>query len=92
MISKKYTSLSQVQQELSQGKTTCVALADYYLQRCEEYDHLNAYLEVFGEEVREQAALVDQKLAEGTAGRLAGIVSSYKRQHLLFGPQGIGFF
>ena len=90
MVSKKYTSLSQVQQELSQGKTTCVALADYYLQRCEEYAHLNAFLEVFGEEVREQAAVVDQKLANGTAGRLAGMFLAIKDNICYLGHKASG--
>ena len=47
MIAKKYTSLAQIQSDISQGKTTCTDLANYYLQQNEEHTQLNAVLEVF---------------------------------------------
>ncbi|NNJ55741.1 MAG: Asp-tRNA(Asn)/Glu-tRNA(Gln) amidotransferase subunit GatA [Bacteroidia bacterium] len=78
MIAKKYSSLSQIQLDLNQGKTSCVELAEYYLSQNEEKKHLNALLEVFTEEVRERALIIDAKLKNGTAGKLAGMFLAIK--------------
>ncbi len=78
MIAKKYTSLAQIQSDISQGKTTCTDLANYYLQQNEEHMQLNAVLEVFGEEVKIRAAAIDQKIKNGTAGKLAGMFLAIK--------------
>ena len=78
MNKKKYSSLSQIQLELNQGKTSCVELADYYLHQNEKNTHLNALLEVFTDDVKEQAVKIDRKLKEGTAGKLAGMFLAIK--------------
>ena len=43
-----------------------------------ENKDLNAFLEVFEESARQQAKLVDEKIKNGTAGRLAGMVIGLK--------------
>ena len=78
MISKKYTSLDSIHSDISQGKTSCVELAKYYLKKNEENKHLNAFLEVFADEALEQASIVDEKIKNGTAGRLAGMFLAIK--------------
>ena len=78
MNPKKYTSLSRIQSDLEQGKTTCLDLANHYLAQNEENKHLNAMLEVFAEEVLLQAGEVDKKLKNGTAGKLAGMFLAIK--------------
>ena len=75
---KRYNSLEEVRQDLKAGTTTCVKLVHYYLQNIKQKQHLNAYLEVFEEEALAQAEAVDQKLTNGTAGRLAGMVVGIK--------------
>ena len=57
----KYASLSQIQAEIQAGKTTCVQLVEYYLQRIEATKHLNAYVEVFAEEALARALVLDKK-------------------------------
>ncbi len=78
MNPKKYTSLHHIQSDIAQGKTSCVELADYYLAQNEDNQHLNAMLEVFTDEVRAKAAEVDQKIKNGTAGKLAGMFLAIK--------------
>ncbi|MGV3505006.1 MAG: Asp-tRNA(Asn)/Glu-tRNA(Gln) amidotransferase subunit GatA [Adhaeribacter sp.] len=75
---KRYNSLEEVRQDLKAGTITCQKLVDYYLQNIEQKKHLNAFLEVYGDEARAQAQAVDAKLAAGTAGRLAGMVIGIK--------------
>ncbi|HET6245396.1 MAG: Asp-tRNA(Asn)/Glu-tRNA(Gln) amidotransferase subunit GatA [Bacteroidetes bacterium] len=73
-----YHSLSQIQQEIKQGKTTCVNITKGYLNRIQNNTHLNAFLEVFQESALAQATLVDEKIALGKAGKLAGMVLGIK--------------
>lgn len=75
---KRYNSLQEVRQDLGNGTVTCRDLVHYYLNNIERKKHLNAYLEVFTEEALAKAEEVDQKLAQGTAGRLAGMVLGLK--------------
>lgn len=78
MALKKFQSLAQVRADMQAGQLTCVELVRYYLQRIDEKKHLNAFLEVFADEALEQAATIDEKLKNGTAGKLAGMVLALK--------------
>jgi aspartyl-tRNA(Asn)/glutamyl-tRNA(Gln) amidotransferase subunit A len=74
-----FSSLSEIQRELAAGTTSCRQLVEYYLDNIAQRNtELNAFLEVWTDEARAQAALVDEKLAAGTAGRLAGMVIGLK--------------
>ncbi|GAB4028803.1 Asp-tRNA(Asn)/Glu-tRNA(Gln) amidotransferase subunit GatA [Spirosoma gilvum] len=53
-------------------------MVEQYLTRIQEAQHLNVFTEVYADEARQQADRVDQKLADGTAGRLAGMVIGIK--------------
>ncbi len=67
-----------MQSKLAVGNLSCRQLVDYYLDNIERQAHLNAFLEVWADEARAQAAAVDAKLAAGTAGPLAGMVLGLK--------------
>lgn len=53
-------------------------MVEYYLDRIESTSHLNAFLATYANEARSRAAEVDARLANGTAGRLAGMVIGIK--------------
>lgn len=72
-----YRTFSEVKVALSAGKTV-ESIVHSYLEQIEKNNHLNAFLEVFTESALDQARLVDQKLASGKAGRLAGMVIGLK--------------
>ncbi len=75
----QYSSLSEIQRELAAGTTSCRQLVEYYLVNIEQRNaELNVFLEVWADEARQQADAIDQKLANGTAGRLAGMVIGLK--------------
>jgi len=58
---------------------SCVALVDQYLRRIDALNkQLNVFLEVYSEEALVSARLIDQKIKEGTAGKLAGMVVGLK--------------
>ncbi len=74
-----FSSLSEIQRELAAGTTSCRQLVEYYLDNIGQRNaELNVFLEVWADEARQQAAAVDEKLAQGTAGRLAGMVIGLK--------------
>lgn len=73
-----YRSFSSVQTGLKSGAITCRQLVEHYLTRIDEHSHLNVFTEVYADEARQQASVTDQKIASGTAGRLAGMVIGLK--------------
>ncbi|RZM05988.1 MAG: Asp-tRNA(Asn)/Glu-tRNA(Gln) amidotransferase subunit GatA, partial [Pedobacter sp.] len=73
-----YRSFSSVQAAIKSGSVTCRQLVEQYLVRIDEYSHLNVFTEVYDVDALQQANTIDQKLAAGTAGRLAGMVIGIK--------------
>lgn len=71
-------SLSQVQQELKEGKTTVRDQVQHYLNEIENHKELNAFVEVFTESALKKADEVDEKMKSGAAGKLAGLVIGIK--------------
>jgi len=57
-----YHRISDIQADLTAGKTTCVQLVQGYLARILENKHLNAFLEVWDENALARAAELDQKV------------------------------
>ena len=83
-----HTSLFNLQQDLVSGNTTCQQVVKQYLFNIENNQHLNAFFEVYTEEVVARAAEVDYKIQSGTHGKLAGLVIglkdniAYKNHHV----------
>ncbi|QQL48787.1 Asp-tRNA(Asn)/Glu-tRNA(Gln) amidotransferase subunit GatA [Mucilaginibacter ginkgonis] len=73
-----YASFNDIRRDLASGAVTVEELVKHYLQRTEQYAHLNAFVEVFAGEALARAAKIDKKLKAGTAGKLAGMVISIK--------------
>ncbi len=68
---------AEVKQAISSGDTV-MSILEGYLSAIEDNKELNAFLEVFEESARIQAEKVDQKIKNGTACRLAGMVIGLK--------------
>lgn len=75
---KTYNSLSEVQSDLYSENVSCASLTQWYIQRINEYKHLNAFLEIFEKSALEKAKEVDAKIKAKTAGKLAGMVIALK--------------
>lgn len=74
------SSLSKVQSVLTkQNKEfTLPILVEHYLRLIEQKQELNAFVEVFTDEVRAEALKIQDKINSGTAGKLAGMVIGIK--------------
>ncbi|MBL7810738.1 MAG: Asp-tRNA(Asn)/Glu-tRNA(Gln) amidotransferase subunit GatA [Bacteroidetes bacterium] len=75
---KDHTRISEIRADLESGVVTCAELVEGYLDRIDAQPELNAFLEVWADEAREQARRVDSKVKSGQAGRLAGVVIALK--------------
>lgn len=75
---KNFLSLSEIRKSIQSGSTNCESIVNYYLKRINEHENLNIYIEVFAEEAHKRAKKIDEKLLNGTAGRLAGMVIALK--------------
>ena len=73
-----FHSLKEVQSELSSKSITLNNVVSQYLQNIEARMNLNAFIEVWGDEALAQAELIQQKIDNGTAGKLAGMVIAIK--------------
>lgn len=72
-----FLSIKDIRLALSKG-TTVVEIVQTYLEDIEKRAHLNAFVEVFASEAITHAQQVQQKLAQGNAGKLAGVVLGIK--------------
>jgi len=72
-----YRTIKEVKEALLSGETV-LSITQYFLDRIDENTHLNAFLEVFTDSAKEQALIVDEKIKNGTAGKLAGVVIGIK--------------
>lgn len=72
-----YRSIQEIHSALQSGSTV-MAILEAYLTRIEESRNLNAFLEVFEQSARKQAEIIQVKVNNGTAGKLAGVVVGIK--------------
>ncbi len=87
-------NIASYQQTLKNGTTTVEQTVKDFLARIDANSHLNAYLEVYGDEALARAKEVDEKIASGNAGKLAGVVVGVKDNicyegHKVFGSSKI---
>jgi aspartyl-tRNA(Asn)/glutamyl-tRNA(Gln) amidotransferase subunit A len=70
---------SEIRNQLFQGALSCVDLVTRYLSRIDALnEQLNVFLEVYSEEALASARCIDQKIKDGNAGKLAGMVVGLK--------------
>jgi aspartyl-tRNA(Asn)/glutamyl-tRNA(Gln) amidotransferase subunit A len=70
-------TFAEVRKSLDSGNTV-LDIVENYLVEIRSNMHLNAFVEVFENDARNQAQLIDQKRKEGNAGKLAGVVIGIK--------------
>lgn len=71
-------TLAQIQEKIAAGQFSCVQLVQQHLERIDKKKHLNVFLEVYSDEAISQANIIDEKIKNGTAGKLAGLIVGLK--------------
>ena len=72
-----FTSIEQYHAQLREGRVTCLQAVQHYLNTIENNQHLNSFLEVFGEEALSKASELDT-LSPEKWGKLHGVVIGIK--------------
>lgn len=75
---KTYATFREIQHDLQHGNVSCEDLVRHHLSNITAKAHLNAFLSVYEEEALQRALVVDKKISDGTAGKLAGLVVGLK--------------
>lgn len=73
-----YRDYSEKRRLLASGELSLVENVEAFLARIEERRSLNAFTSVFADEAIEEAKRVEKKIADGSAGKLAGMVVAVK--------------
>ena len=73
-----FKSFNDVQNALNKNTTNVVEITKTYLNNIAKNLHLNAFNEVYFDESLEQAKLVDEKISNRSAGKLAGMIIGIK--------------
>lgn len=75
---EKFISFDEIKKSLENRETDCTAIVKHYLQNIQTKAHLNAFVEVYEQSALAQAEKINEKIAGGKAGRLAGMVIGIK--------------
>ncbi len=73
-----FYSFLDVQNALKSGKYSCFDITKNYIKRISENKSLNAFIEVYEVEALARAKIIDQKVKNNEAGRLAGMIIGIK--------------
>jgi aspartyl-tRNA(Asn)/glutamyl-tRNA(Gln) amidotransferase subunit A len=71
-------TLAQIQEKIAAGQLSCVQLVQQHLERIYKKEHLNVFLEIYSDEALSQANRIDEKIKNGTGGKLAGLIVGLK--------------
>ena len=77
-ITTPFRSYCSLKKALISGDVTCVSIVQNYLDRIQERIDINAFVEVYNDEVLANAKKVDEKISSGKYGKLAGMVIGIK--------------
>lgn len=75
---RSYATFRDIQHDLQQGTLSCQDLVHHHLTNIKNKAHLNAFVSVYEQEALDRAVAVDQKIKQGNAGKLAGLVVALK--------------
>ncbi len=75
---KLFSTLKEIRTAIEGGDLLLPELLEYYFSKIKENEHLNAFNEVFFHSARVQAEVVQNKIINQTAGKLAGMVIGIK--------------
>ena len=75
---EKFSSFDEIKKSLEKKEADSKTVVSHYLKNIRTKAHLNAFVEVYAQSALEQAELIDEKLAKGKAGKLAGMIIGIK--------------
>lgn len=73
-----YHSFSEIRKSLRNQEISVPMLVEGYLSNINDRKNLNAFIEIFDNEAREKAKIIQDKIDHGSHGKLAGLVLGLK--------------
>lgn len=75
----EFSSIEHYHAQLKEGRVTCMQAVEHYLSAIEETSRLNAFIEVYKDEVLQKAKELDEKRISGSVpGKLHGVIIGIK--------------
>ena len=84
---KSYTRIAELQSDIKHGHTSCKALVTAYLKNIADGSNLNAFIDVWADDALAQSKIIDEKIKNNSAGKLAGVVIAIKANMCLKGKR-----
>lgn len=75
---EKLTSFIDLHAALMRGNNSILSVVKQCLESIQKQEHLNAFVNVYGDEAQQRAIEIDEKIKKGTAGKLAGLIVGIK--------------
>jgi aspartyl-tRNA(Asn)/glutamyl-tRNA(Gln) amidotransferase subunit A len=75
---ERFRSFDEIKKSLEKKEASCKAVVLHYLLNIQTKAHLNAFVEVYEQSALAHADQVDEKIVQGRAGKLAGMVIGIK--------------
>ncbi len=75
---ERFSSFDEIKKSLEKKEASCKAVVLHYLHNIQTKAHLNAFVEVYEQSALAHADQIDEKIAQGRAGKLAGMVIGIK--------------
>jgi aspartyl-tRNA(Asn)/glutamyl-tRNA(Gln) amidotransferase subunit A len=75
---EKFISFDEIKKSIDKKEANCHQIVSHYLHNIQTKAHLNAFVEVYEQSALIQAAQIDERIAQGNAGKLAGMVIGIK--------------
>ncbi|MDZ7714858.1 MAG: amidase family protein [Balneolaceae bacterium] len=74
-----FRDLTQIRTSISSGDISLPEIVDHHIKQIKDKnDDINAVISFDGDKAREEAALIQQRITDGSAGKLAGLVIGIK--------------
>jgi aspartyl-tRNA(Asn)/glutamyl-tRNA(Gln) amidotransferase subunit A len=73
-----FSTIKDYQLALQKEETNCVSAVTFYLQQIQQYQHLNAFVEVFDDAIERAKFLDEQQKLGASLGKLHGVIVSIK--------------
>lgn len=75
---EKFISFDEIKKSVDKKEANCHQILSHYLHNIQTKAHLNAFVEVYEQSALIQATQIDERIAQGNAGKLAGMVIGIK--------------
>lgn len=75
---ERFSSFDEIKKSIEKNESSCKAIVSHYLYNIQTKAHLNAFVEVYEQSALAHADLIDEKISQGRAGKLAGMVIGIK--------------